>query len=282
MDTTGNQSESEAVDQLFGESSPGPEAQGTSAEEQATTGTEGQAEGTESGGQQQAEAEQQVFAEVAGRKYSTKEDFIKSHETVLEKMRRLEQESKGWKAAHDRWSPWEKWLQANPEFDKQLRTAEQKYRASRASGASKTEARADAGMQNLPPEILKKIEAHDEFVRSQQQATAHSEFKAEMDALRSKYKLDEGTAKRVMETILHVATQTGLDIPAEEAYWRIQHETSSQTLAKKEAELQRVKSGDGPVTTTGAKAPKKRIDQMNDREFNAELAEQVNRLNLTD
>lgn len=282
METPGNQSESEAVDQLFEEPTPGSEAQETSTEEQATTGAGQQAEGAESTQQQQETKAEQFFAEVAGRKYPTKEDFIKSHETLLEKSRRMEQESKAWKAAHDRWNPWEKWLRENPDFERQLRSAEQKYRGARSQGATDAQARAVAGTNNLPPEILKKIEAHDEFVREQQQSRADSEFKTEIDTLRGKYKLDDAAVKQVMKVIYDCISTTGLDLPAEEAYLRLQAFAGRDTLAKKDAELQRVKSGDGPVTTMGARAPKKRPDQMSQKEFDAELVDQVNRMNLPD
>lgn len=274
MDTT-EQTPSDAVDQLFQETSPEPEAQGTSTEEQATTGNEGQTQETSTQDQQE-----QFFAEVAGRKYPTKEDFIKSHETLLEKSRRLEQESKAWKTAHDRWSPWEKWLRDNPDFERQLRAAEQKYRQARSQGASQGQARAASGMANLPPEVLKKVEEAHQFAIEQRQAAADNEAKAEMNALREKYKLDDNGIRSVMDFMVKVMTETGLDISAEEAHWRLQHLNGTNALAKKEAELQRVKSGDSPVTTTGAKTGKKAIKDMNQREFDAELMEQVNRLNL--
>lgn len=278
MDTT-EQTPSDAVDQLFQDPSPETETQGTSTEEQATTGPETQTEGAES--TQQVQQEEQFFAEVAGRKYPTKEDFVKSHETLLEKSRRLEQESRALRAVHDRWSPWEKWLRENPEFERQLRSAEQKYRTARNQGATQGQAQTAAGTANLPPEILKKIEEAHQYSLEQRQASADSQAKAEIGSLRDKFKLDDKAIRSVMDFMVEVMTQTGLDISAEEAYWRIQHLSGTNALAKKEVELQRVKSGDGPVTTSGARAPgKKRLQDMNQREFDAELVDQVNWLNL--
>lgn len=273
-----DQTETEAVDQLFTDTSPETESQGTPAEEQATTGAEQGAEG-----QQTAEAEpqaEQFFAEVAGRKYPTKEDFIKSHETLLEKSRRMEQESKAWKAAHDKWSPWEKWLRENPDFDRQLRAAEQKYRTARQQGATHAQAKAISGTQNVPPEILKKLEEHDTVMNEIQTERHFSALTSEMDALKGKYKMDSDTSKQVLSLMLDVAKSTGLDLPAEEAYWRIQAQQGKQALIQKDVELQRVKGSDGPVTTTGARTAKKALEKMSQKEFDAELLDQVNRMNL--
>lgn len=274
-----DQTETEAVDQLFTDTTPEAEPQGTSVEEQATTGAEQTAEGQQTAEAEQTQAEQ-FFAEVAGRKYPTKEDFIKSHETLLEKSRRMEQESKAWKAAHDKWSPWEKWLRENPDFDRQLRAAEQKYRAARQQGATHAQAKAISGTQNVPPEILKKLEEHDTVMNEIQTERHFNALTSEMNDLAGKYKLDAGTRKEVISLMLDVAKSTGLDLPAEEAYWRIQARQGKQAIIQKDVELQRLKGADGPVTTTGARTAKKRVDQMSQKEFDAELIDQVNSMNL--
>lgn len=279
------QTESEAVDQLFADPSPGTESQGTSAEEQATAGTEQTAEGQQTEGQTTQEQAAEIFAEVAGRKYSTKEDFIKSHENVLgllKKAQAYEQESKTWKATHDKWGPWDKWLNENPVFYKQLQAAEQKYRELRQRGLNDQTARAISGTQSVPPQVLKQLQDQQAYIDRQQQKEASADLDVEINAVAAKYKLDPGMRKAVMGVMFDVIKATGLDISAEEAYYRLRDGQNRTALAKKDVELQRVKAGDGPVTTTGARAPKKPLAQMSDKEFNAELLDQVNRMNLTD
>lgn len=279
---TGGQEVETAVDDLF-EATPGPETQGTETQE-AEASESTHADGGESPEQQQTQAE--AFAEIAGRKYQTKEDLFKSHENLNQQLSKLQNELKGEREWGKPWRGWEKFLRENPEFYRQLKGAEQKYRQARQAGASDAQAKRYAGVDQLPPEIqkkLQKVDEHDRYFQEQRQRETESSLQSELDALRTAQKLDDATLKQVCGIMLDVAKQTGLDISAQEAFWRLKATTHKDELLKTKEELTRVKGADSaPSSGAPAKAPKKDPARMTDRDFDALLREKVDGMNLPD
>ena len=279
---TGGQEVETAVDDLF-EATPGPETQGTETQAE-ETGESTHADGGESPVQQQTTAE--VFAEIAGRKYQTKEDLFKSHENLNQQLSKLQNELKTERDWGKSWRTYEKFLRENPEFYRQLKGAEQKYRQARQAGASDAQAKRFSGVDQLPPEIqkkLQKVDEHDKFFQEQKQREVESSLQSELTALQTKHKLDDATLKQVTGIMLEVAKQTGLDIPAEEAYWRLKATSHKDELLKTKEELARTKGADSaPASGAPAKSPKKDPSRMNDREFDALLREKVDGMNLSD
>ena len=268
-----------AVDNLFAESTPETESQETSSAETATTGEQTQTEqGQSQEGQGEGQAEQ-FFAEVAGRKYPTKEDFVRSHETLLQKLQRQEQDSRSYKQTHDRWGKWDKFMSENPKFYDQVKLAEQRYLEAKKAGATNAEAKQVAQNPNatLPPEVKKKLEMVDRLeadYMERQQERSDGQLQKELDTVKSTFKLDDAIMKKVTGRMLKVAEDTGLAVSAEWAYRDLRASEANAELLKTQVELKRVRGSDTAPSSPNAPAPKRKIVTKKDEddEINAWLS----------
>lgn len=282
---TGTQDVESAVGNLF-EATPGTESQGTETQEGQAEGSTHTGSGESQEGQQQTQAE--VFAEIAGRKYATKDDLFKSHDNAVRQLSKLQAELKTEREWSKPWREWSKFLSENPSFYNQLKVAEQKYRALRERGVSDATAKRITGLNELPPEVqkkLQKIDEHDKFFQEQQQSAANLAMQNEFNALQTKHNLDAATMKAVGGVMLDVMKGTGLDISAEAAYrlFLSQGGADKAELLKTKEELARVKGADSaPQAGAPARAPKKDPSRMNDREFDALLRSKLDGMNLPD
>lgn len=281
QDTSGQEVET-AVNDLF-EATPGPETQGTETQG-AETSESTHADGGESPDQQQTQAE--VFAEIAGRKYSTKEDLFKSHENLNQQLSKLQNELKGEREWGKPWRGWEKFLRENPDFYRQLKGAEQKYRSARQAGASDAQAKRYSGVDQLPPEIqkkLQKVDEHDRYFQEQKQRETESTLQMELTALQTAQKLDDATMKQVTGIMLQIAKDTGIDISAEKAFRLYKAEAHNDELQQTKEELKRTRGADSaPTTGAPAKTAKKDPAKMGNREFDDFLKNTVDGMNLPD
>jgi hypothetical protein len=279
---TGTQDVESAVGNLF-EATPGTESQGTETQESQTESSTHTGSGESQEGQQ---TQAEVFAEIAGRKYATKDDLFKSHDNAVRQLSKLQQELKAEREWATPWRGWEKFLRENPTFYQQLKVAEQKYRTLRERGVSDSTARKITGLEQLPPEIqkkLQKIDEHDQFFQQQKQGEADLSLKNELSTLQATHKLDDATLKQVCGVMLEVVKSTGLDISAQEAYWRWKATADKQELLQTKEELRRVKGADSaPQSGAPAKAPRRDLARMNEREFDAVLRAQLDGMNLSD
>lgn len=224
---------------------------------------------------------------VAGRTYQNANDLIKSHDQAVRLNSRIKNEYSELQKWSDPWKKYEKALNSDPEYRKAMEAAEGQYLAARQGGASQASARAEAkdktGVQ-LPKEIVEKLERHDKFISQQQSERDEARLESEIKGIREQYKADDALVDKVLGVMYDVAKRTGLEISADDAYWRVMAQTHREQLAVKDKELSRVRADAsvGPSTGQNVRSGGKSLDKMTDQEFLAAMASDLDSKGMRD
>jgi hypothetical protein len=109
-------------------------------------------------GQPTQDGEGEVYAEVAGRKFKTKEELLRTFDSNYRGYNKLEKEKKELAGRYEQWRNYDETLKKDPGRHKAIVEAEKKYLDELAKGATKPEAQAASGLDAASKQRIDQLE----------------------------------------------------------------------------------------------------------------------------
>lgn len=193
--------------------------------------------------------------EVEGRKYKDFEAFKRAHGHLYRDHSRIQNELSALRKQHEPFAKLKDAWDKDPAFYQHLMKAKDEYFARRQAGESPAEAKRHTGLDQVPKEVLERLNRQDQELAIARQEREDRALDTEISDLQRKYKLDDAAVDRCIAKALEVGQQRSIKISLEEAYERLMAIESSGKRLRAETALAQVKGSSAPGSGSAAQPP---------------------------
>jgi len=235
--------------------------------------------------------------EVAGRKYASLEEFKKAHDSLYREHSKVINEKKALEQRYEAFKKLDEAWKKDPQYYKALEKAAKDYWAAKKGGASDSEARRESGTQNVPKELLDRLNRYDQDLASvrewkAQQVREAAEKQVDSEVSTLKQKFGERATKEMFDAAFRRAhdmtMKTGEPYSLEDAFYWALGRSNDASLRATQEQLNRVraeaKAGVGETSSVKPSSARGPADMgaAPDADYNAALDKAIAGMNLRD